>query len=392
VAEGQGKATDIGELNQTVADRLELALILKVDLKAPLGVIRTATCVAEKTAGADHTTSPGREKLFAARYPLAWGSEQVQADAFLTGVARLQPDRSLNVSVFVVTPRAQTEKVAEFQAAADVATLMESGGSFTSRGLFQGGKFSIEPEEQQRREETVRKEAVEVASKVRKEPEQHPANPTTEPSVLVRILYDGREQKVEFRDGDAWVAEPREGSKVELVVDCNLKAGSGPVGLVLKVNGENTIEKQRLRDPECRKWILQPGSRFVIPGFLQPGGQKSEPFRVLSARESAVQAFRYGPEVGTLSWSVFRGEGLDNKTQGPAVLKYEQVDQDAEALKPPATLAAFRMAFSRPRGPERGLIVEDKTRVVDTPTRTVEFRSDPVPILHATVRYYRVHR
>src|SRR5262245_6984749 len=68
VAEGKGRPTDVGELTQTLADRLELALILTVDVKEPIGVLRNATAVAARTPGADHRTAEGRDRLFAAQY------------------------------------------------------------------------------------------------------------------------------------------------------------------------------------------------------------------------------------------------------------------------------------------------------------------------------------
>ena len=115
VAEGMGRPTDVGELNQTLADRLELALILTVDIQQPIGVIRNATAVAARTAGADHRTPEGRDKLFAARYPLAWGTEEVKADAFLTGVVRLEKDRSMAVNFFLVLPEAKNQSIASLK-------------------------------------------------------------------------------------------------------------------------------------------------------------------------------------------------------------------------------------------------------------------------------------
>ena len=97
-AEGKGPVTDVGEINVTIAERLEMALILEGDLKDHVGVIRNASGVAAQIKGANHTTPKGREALFAAQYPLAWGNQKVQVDAFLTGVVRVESDRALDVS------------------------------------------------------------------------------------------------------------------------------------------------------------------------------------------------------------------------------------------------------------------------------------------------------
>ena len=396
-AEGAGKPTDVGEINRTVADRLEMALILKTAINNPIGVIRDATAAAAKIDGASHRSATGRAKLFAEKFPLAWGDEQVRPDAFLTGVVRIQKDRSLIVSIFAYLPdEAKALAVTNFTALPDVASLMESGGSFTTRGLFDDGKVETDPEKLKTKQAAVNKAALEAVLKVRDEPAQHPANKDVAPVVSVKIFYDGREQKVEFRDGDAWIAEPRDGQAVSFIID-HKDEKSGPLAVVLKVNGENTIEKQRLRDPECRKWVLQPGENYTVKGFLMAGDQKSEAFRVLSPRESMENEFRYGHEVGTISWSVYRSLPQDKKVEPIyktlAELDVEYLNRGLFPKEQQKTLSQLRKALDSPNPDrDRGLIAEDKKNVVDTPTQKVEFVADPAPVLTASVRYYKAQK
>ena len=49
-AQDKGPVSDVGEINSTVAERLEIALVLGGDIKDHVGVIHNATAVAAKTA------------------------------------------------------------------------------------------------------------------------------------------------------------------------------------------------------------------------------------------------------------------------------------------------------------------------------------------------------
>src|SRR4051794_28938548 len=101
VKKGNEPVSDrVGTLNRDLATRLEIALVLAPDFRMPLGIIRDASAVAATIQRANHLNEPGRRALFQARYPLAWGSEQVTPDAFLTGVALLSADlRTVTVSI-----------------------------------------------------------------------------------------------------------------------------------------------------------------------------------------------------------------------------------------------------------------------------------------------------
>lgn len=75
--------------------------------------------------------------------------------------------------------------------------------------------------------------------------------------------------------------------------------------MVVKVNSENTIAKQRLPDLHCRKWVLDPQeNQVLIPGY-QVDEKTVEKFRALPVAESKAQEIRYGTDVGTITVTVF---------------------------------------------------------------------------------------
>src|SRR5258708_1361522 len=80
----------VGPLNVAMATRLENSLLLMNDKTDPIGIIHDAGRVAaSKKEKATYLTPQGCDKLFRYEYPLAWGTKMVEADAFLTGVVRV---------------------------------------------------------------------------------------------------------------------------------------------------------------------------------------------------------------------------------------------------------------------------------------------------------------
>src|SRR5262249_16245285 len=97
VKKGDQPASDrVGTLNMRLADKLELALIVATKVAKPgepqFGIIHSASKTAASIPGASHLTAEGRQKLFDAEYPLAWGATKVTPDAFLTGSAVISSD------------------------------------------------------------------------------------------------------------------------------------------------------------------------------------------------------------------------------------------------------------------------------------------------------------
>src|SRR5688572_6887243 len=74
VKKGNEPTSDnVGTLNMTLADRLEIALALAMDNDPAkqIGIIQQASAVAAKIKESNHLTKSGRAALFKEEYPLA---------------------------------------------------------------------------------------------------------------------------------------------------------------------------------------------------------------------------------------------------------------------------------------------------------------------------------
>src|SRR5206468_2647280 len=74
----------------------------------------------------------GQQALFQQRFPLAWGTETVKADAFLTGSVVLGPDlRKATVTIEALAPEAtKLDKVVTFAVDTDRPLLADVGETF----------------------------------------------------------------------------------------------------------------------------------------------------------------------------------------------------------------------------------------------------------------------
>ena len=376
VKKGQSALTDcVGPLNLDVARQLELALVLTNRVQEPLGIIHDASAVAATISGANHTVAEGRPPLFTRDYPLAWDSERVTPDAFLTGVVLVRDDmKSLAVGIVAFGRTETIENVAEFDAHVDPFDLIDAGESFLVRG-------ALDDDEQQLAR------VVKSASQVRMREQMHPLDDPGAP-IDLKIRYNKRPVPIEHRDGEAFVREPRKGQQVSFVLK-RKQPDRTRYAIVLKVNGLNTLYKQRLPELECTKWVLEPElDEIVLPGF-QLTDNTSEAFRVLSRAESKQREMDYGADVGTISLVVFReGEAvppdprllLDDVADDLAVLSRERFPRET-----PRNLSALQHQLRDTA--TRGLIAEGK--VIGRETRNVVFTPDPIPVMSATITYYR---
>jgi hypothetical protein len=381
VKKGDEAASDrVGPLNLNLAGRLEIALVLADDLKQPLGIIRNADAVAATLPGANHLSKPGRQALFRGRYPLAWGDQQVEPDAFLTGVAVVSADRK-QMTVGILAFGKDGEKldtVARFTASTDAPTLAEAGESFLIRGAFDAGQV-----------EEVHEKVVASVEKVKASPATTPLRDPSAP-VALEIRYDGRPVPVEIRAGKAEVREPGEQQRVSFVIR---KVDRTPdrYGVVLLVNGLNTLHKEHTAPLHAGKWVLGPDHRETVVSGYQTGAKSAEAFRVLSSEESKTNTIRYGPAAGTVTLVVFR-----EKKRGVAAPPLDDEGEDLIALsrgalppERPKTLSAlkFRLREGAGQGSSRGLIVEGEA--IGAATRTVEFQAEATPVMSATISYYK---
>ena len=95
---------------------------------------------------------------------------------------------------------------------------------------------------------------------------------------------------------------------------------------MLKVNGRNTLEKERFRDMLCHKWVLDPDDPpITVRGYQSLANDTCESFRVLSRAESRAEEMDYGEDVGLISLVVFR------ERQGAVQPPAHAADDDAAA-------------------------------------------------------------
>jgi hypothetical protein len=408
--EGSPFTDNLGTINALVARRLEVALVLANDPRNPIGIIDDASAVAARTPGASHRNPKGREILLAARYKLAWGDPRVRVtpDAFLTGVVSVGKDlKTLRVS-FLYFDRT-TKKLESVPGVPDAvvtnraAALVEMGESFAVRGAFDGGKVEAkptgkaeaganpkaknEPSKQQAKNDPPAdlpkdKDVIQQAKDVRDQAARHPAEDPNAP-VRLTVLYDGKPVPIRVEGGKAFVPEPAAGQRVEFVMVRDTKAGR--YGVVLKVNGENTLDKERLPDARCRMYVLtNPNETVPVRGY-QLGTDRVETFRVLSVPESKAREVNYGTDVGTITLTVFpegKAPAPDLSEDAAEKSAVAAADLPAEPSKSFDALKAKLLEDAN-----RGLIAEGAQ--VEGKVQVVKFTAAATPVMTLTVIYYK---
>ncbi len=209
----------------------------------------------------------GRKALFADRYALAWGEEQVMPDAFLTGVVMLDAGlKQMDVGVLAFDQKGDNlAKVAQFKAAVEVQDLVESGSSFLLRGAFDDGQVQL-----------AQAGAVQAAAGVHSQGATFPLNGAVRwsRSTSTTMAKKSRSRSKAARPG--WPS-PERGKKSCLMVR-RQDASKLQYGVVLKVNGENTLYKDRLPAEQGPLWVLAPSSGPLEIRGYKVGVDRGEEF------------------------------------------------------------------------------------------------------------------
>jgi hypothetical protein len=277
------------------------------------------------------------------------------------------------------------------------ANLVELGESFTVRGAFDDGK--VETKAKPKNDTPAKPQAkndppadlpkdkgpdqAELQSAVDARDQKAAKHPAEDPNspIKLTVLYDGKPVRIQVQGGKAFVPEPAAGQRVEFVITKDAKAQR--YGVVLKVNGENTLDKQRLPDVRCRKWIMtDPGETVTVRGY-QLGTDRVETFRVLSAPESKAREINYGADVGTITMTVFP-EG----TAPAPDLADDAAEKNAVAaaeLPPAKSFDSLKAKLLEDAN--RGLIAEGAQ--VEGKVEVVKFTPAATPAMTLTVIYYK---
>jgi hypothetical protein len=401
-----------GPLNWHLARRLEAALILTLDAKTEADSFRILHIDDPRkdlSPRANHLKEDGLKAFFQKSYKPAWGGEEtIPADAFLTGLVKIGDEaRTLQVTVqaFDKTDKKLVE-VCAFRAAAEPRLLTEAGVSFAvSRGsdpddianLVANSKPSALPPQATAIVQT--KQTLGVKPKqgatVRQLLERAPLD--------IQILYKAKGEKKPKEmdiDDDGTLPEPAEGAKVSFRLKHKNDKDKYTYGVVLKVNGENTIypEEAEPDDVRAHKWILGPKDEFFITGYLKKSlKDQSATFTGLPVSESKLEEVNYGPHAGTFTLVIFLGRS-DSKA-GTEVEQSEVVRATSrgvpQELGKPNSLTALQRKLRRAAaenrqpmtGKPRGLIVagEPMKQEVDT----VPFHAYHTPVSVIQLRYYK---
>ena len=267
-----------------------------------------------------------------------------------------------------------------FTAANEPQKLSEMGESFLLRGVF---------DDPSREPGTLKTKALQQASRVHRNEARPPLKEGDAP-VKLTILYDGKVVPIEYREGRAFVPEAQEGQEVALRLTRN--GDRQRYAVVLKVNGENTLSRQRKPDLECRKWVFDPDDPpMVVEGF-QTNDSKAQKFRVMSPAESRRNEVNYGADVGTIVMTVFReATGPEPTPDLTDETTYEKAvslgDLPADEAANYHALKAQLLEHANRGG---GLLTVGET--IGSGTQRVKFQADPIPVMSVTVVYYHPQR
>ena len=261
---------DVGDLNLTLANKLEVALIL-ANTDDKFGIIDKASeqVVREKLLLANHRTEEGRKAFFIRKYALAWSRDQVEPSGFLTAVATFSPDLAklkLQLQVFDSSGKIEDIK-GTVSAPTSPEMLAQAGFSYalapsTQKALVAGDP---PPTRDAQKREIVEQVGKSAAAKP-KEVEVPPRSPLDDCPIQWTVLYNGKP----VTPNGMSVPEPQATDRVEFTLS---NPTQGTYAVVLLVNGENTLYQERVAPAACRKWVLGPNMSVTVRGF-QVGADK----------------------------------------------------------------------------------------------------------------------
>jgi hypothetical protein len=326
-------------INSNMAERLEQALILAIDPEHPINIISQArTTAVAKIRDAGYKTPEDRQKLFGLRYelPLDQENKYVTADAFLTGKVWVSPNFAkvvIGISVFDKHHPEPFPRILSFEVASDRFMLADVGRGFSlsQRGL----KFARGADDDDDILKSVSQEEdeKEQAKKDEEKTEDTSADTTADlPEgfpVKLTIRYDDMAQdlKPDSAGGDTnfTVVDPKEGQKVAFDIK---NVSNERLGVVLTVNGYNTLYEEEGDFAKMTRWIIEPNKEYRVRGFYQKDKKTFYPIEGVSDDRSKTYWSDLGDAAGLIHLYVFRTrpEGID--------LASASVSRGSESFKP----------------------------------------------------------
>lgn len=406
-----------GEMNSNMATRLENALILLEDPKNPIGIIHDAS----RTAASRQLSSrdaKGRRGMFEEnKFHLAWGKDTVKADAFLTGDVKISSDnKNAHVSIKIFDAKTDKKEILKFDTKTDHNILSEAGQSWRL-------PRSLRPTKKSRDFDGEKQDEAAANNATQQDQGKDPpvADKADEP-VKLHVIFDGNEVPIEAdpanpgerrvrmlkkkRDVGTKTTDVSSSGPTQSVQFIIENTGKDSYGVVLKVNGQNTVFLEEEEADKCTKWVIGPGQKYTIKGFFtQLDGKNLSPFKVLSDEESQKLAdeWKDNDKLGLIDFHVFQAGGAELKVAEARKPSLRGLSKRTLGMQKPASLEAMQAALhksthtsrsvkdnSKLEVNRRGLIDQAKeaTQAGDTITK-VPFEN-PVEIYHTSIRYYTV--
>jgi hypothetical protein len=394
----------VGTLNLRLAENTEMALVLanpaaENAVKRQIVVIRNATETAHTIPSATHITKDPatRDKLFSKPYPVVWkvnGATEVIPDAFIYGVGEIHHDLkaiSLELNAFRRgVPGTIVRDLLPQEVTRKITMPLDS-----ERDLAEMGENFVRPTANNANNTD---DAFSQAVRIREKPGTlHPLLDPKTP-VLLEVLYDNEVQPFRYFSATetpqpgAKLAEPAEGQIVTFVLRRRNTNDNARYGILLRINGENTLYRERLVDARCSLWVMESNVPAVkIEGYQGRDGTR-QPFAVKSGKEALELESFYGNDVGLIGLTVFE-ESL-KEPQFALVDERESQLRIIKELTLPKLPAENRSALGGSltdallSQQPRGIIVPANRKEAFVP-KVASFQRDETPLFSAAVRYYK---
>jgi hypothetical protein len=392
VQKGKGNPSfDNAPFNGNMPTRMETLLVIHggpVENKA-LGVINDAgkTANAEKI-GDWFGSETERKKLFEPSYPLAWGKKTVKADAFLTGLVK--SDAAMKKTTFTISCFSKDDLkprvIREFTLDTNTDILRDLGCSYVlSRGaqanLAKIAKRSFAKIDEYTQESTQENgeltnddpKPIKDKAKVSKKKEETTAKPSDIAGLEVVLFVDGKEY--DFTNSEkGWELKcPPTGKTLAFRLHNTTQKR---LGVVMKLNGFSTFNNQNVSPEKCRKWIIEPGKKPSIKGFMLPENEEDyeagkdvkmavQPFKVLVGDDAKKMAERFGDKAAWLEIDVFHeGETIANEEDSLVVSARGLPPEKDKLLR--ASYKALRPALLKSANLQPTMVAKRELIVPDT--------------------------
>lgn len=393
-----GKANDnLNELGLTLAVRTQTALVL-ANKDEQFVIIQNPNKQVAKLATANHLSEDGRKAFFDKEYEPAFGEAKVKATGFVYGTARMSADRktlAVKLKLFDTTGK-ESDLSDEWTVDLDPDLLGEAGESYALPPIQRKAVVSGQPLKKEEVQKLVVDTSLAVVKATPPTPETKPVpNPALEACpVKWEIRYNDKAQPV----SGSLLPEPEEVDKVTFVLTNPSKDET--YGVVLLVNGESTLYKERQAVAKCRKWILEPRTETVVNGFQTEANASAE-FKVVRPEDPEADSVRYSENLGQFRLVVYAGKVTD---KNPAPVDGKTVDEVSAIAQArlndrpdgarPQSLESLQAALTRSGRDStnaRGVVVAGSA--VESKTVQVWFApASDQPVADITLRYFHPNK